>query len=111
MALTYQRVILSGATVLSGGATQNGGSSQQDNFVQTFNTTSSWAGPVMGDYRITILEATHEKGVCPSVQIYEQNGLDFHAIVTGISLNSSGDVTISVKEIPDLRFTGKIIIS
>lgn len=109
MALTYKRVILSGATVLDG--SDGTGGTTNPAFQQQFNSSSSWAGPISGEYNITILEATHEQGIAPTVQIFEQNGVEFELVGTGVSLNAAGDVKVTVKQSPDLRFTGKIIIS
>lgn len=62
-------------------------------------------------YIYTVLEADHDKGINPSVEVYEDVAGNFEEVETGIEVNSSGDITISVLLTPDLRFSGKIVIN
>jgi hypothetical protein len=60
---------------------------------------------------ITVAQATHLKGFFPTVEVYEIVSFNLEKINTEVILNASGDVTIQVSFIPDLRFSGKLIIS
>lgn len=91
-------------------ATGSGGSGSVSAHSQTFNATSDWSGPSGGVYSITVLESSHDKGTNPIVQIFELVGSDYEEVQVDISINSNGDVTISVTENIDTRFVGKIII-
>lgn len=84
---------------------------QNPNFVATFNATTSWSGPSGGLYTITIPVATHGKGVNPMVQIMELNGSIYDSIVVSYHINNLGDISITVQDVPDLRFAGKITIA
>lgn len=64
-----------------------------------------------GQYQITVLAGTHLKGINPTVQIYEDVLGLFEEIEAPIELNTLGDITIIVEQTPDLRFSGKMIIS
>jgi hypothetical protein len=64
-----------------------------------------------GDYSITVLESSHIKGINPTVQVFEDNGIEFEEVEVLIELNNNGDTKILVPQSPDLRFAGKIIIS
>lgn len=75
-----------------------------------FNNTTDWSLS-LPDYNLTVLEATHAKGLTPNVQVYEDiGGGSYEMINTNILINSSGDITISVAASPDNRFNGAILI-
>lgn len=101
MAFTYKSISSSGT---SGG----GGGGSSTPYVQAFSSVD-WVSSG-GSYKITILESTHEKGTNYQVKVYETVGATFEEVGVGVTINSSGDAIISVTEIPDNRFTGKIII-
>jgi hypothetical protein len=82
---------------------------QSPNYFQTFNP-SGWGLPSTGMYTITITLGTHNKGNSPIVQVYELVGSNYESILIPI-INNAGDISIQVSEAPDLRFTGKILIS
>lgn len=75
----------------------------------TFNT-GSWTGPTGGSYSILISSITHGKAN-PTVHIYEISGSDYIEVTTGIKIDSSNNVIITINSTPDLRFDGKLIIS
>lgn len=85
-------------------------SSISPNFTATFNATTDWAGPAGGSYTITILKATHLKDA-PVVQLFELNAPDYIVVETGIRVDPSDNVFITVNSTPDLRFAGKISLS
>lgn len=100
---------------------KNGGSSTDwDNllssaslstYFDTFNSSSDWGSPSGGYYTITIPQTTHQKGTNPIVQIFELDGSDYVLLnVDQVKISNIGDVSFRVKEIPDLRFEGKILI-
>lgn len=101
MAVTYKKVVLSGAEFISGGSSTP--------YVQTF-LPIDWVGPASGEYSITIPQTMHNKGATPTVQVYEVNGSDSDQVVAFIRLSDTGDVIIIVSETPDLRFEGKVLI-
>lgn len=80
-------------------------------YIHSFNNTSSWAGPSVGFYTITVLAITHGLGINVNPVIFELDGSDFVQVnVDEVRINPSGDITIRVPDSPDLRFTGKIIL-
>jgi hypothetical protein len=87
----------------------SGGGGGGTPYTQTF-TAGSFSGPSGGEYSITTLQSTHDKGTSPIVQVYEKIGSNFFEINVSIEVNPSGDVIIAVNEVPDLRFEGKIVI-
>jgi hypothetical protein len=87
----------------------SGGGGGGTPYTQTF-TAGSFSGPSGGEYSITTLQSTHDKGTSPIVQVYEKIGSNFFEISVSIEVNPSGDVIIAVNEVPDLRFEGKIVI-
>ncbi len=63
------------------------------------------------DYSITILYATHLKDSTPSVVCFEEvSPGQFEQVTPNITVNTIGDIKIKVNQIPDLRFSGKLII-
>lgn len=80
-----------------------------ESFAATF-TTGTWTGPVSNSYSLTVLAGLHGKTE-PSVQVFELVGGNYEQVDCSVSINANKDVTISVNQIPDLRFNGKIIIS
>jgi hypothetical protein len=72
----------------------------------------NWGTASGGYYTLTILASTHGKGTSPAVQVFESIGGGNYDLVIPetIRINSSGDISIIVPEIPDLRFIGKVII-
>lgn len=81
------------------------------NYVASFNDSTDWTGPISGTYKLTILKSSHLKSA-PIIQVYEQSeGADFVLVETGMRLDSSDNVILTVSSSPNLRFFGKIIIS
>ncbi len=92
------------------GSGGGGGGGPAERYVSTFNATTDWGAPSGGNYNITILQATHARGTNPNVQVFEDNAGVFSVVGVQIDVNGSGDVTIRVNEVPDLRFQGAILI-
>jgi hypothetical protein len=42
--------------------------------------------------------------------MFEQVGSDYEQVTVNYNINSSGDVSISVPDSPDLRFAGVVVI-
>lgn len=82
-------------------------------YSQVFNATTDWGSPSGGKYSITVTAATHGAGVIPNIAILElvSPGVFEQVFVDTVEISSSGDITIFVLEVPDLRFEGKLIIS
>lgn len=86
-----------------------GSSGNLEASVVTFNATTSWTGPSGGYYTQTILEATHNKGTDPVVQVFETiAGDDILVGLDAVTINSSGDIELQVTD--NARFAGKIVI-
>lgn len=79
-------------------------------YVDSFNATTDWSGPSGGYYTRTVTKATHSMSANPKVDVRE--GTDPYTKVEPdeISIASSGDITIRVTQIPDLRFAGQMLI-
>lgn len=75
-----------------------------------FNSTGDWLGPSAGQYTLVILQSSHLKAE-PITEVFELNGSDFDLVHTNVSIDPSTNIVISVSEVPDLRFAGKITIS
>ena len=78
-------------------------------YIQIFNATTDWTGPTGSSYSISIPFSTHGK-TNPILQTYELNGSDYVEVETGIRIDTSHNVLITVNSSPDLRFAGKIHI-
>jgi hypothetical protein len=63
-----------------------------------------------GNYILTIPAAVHGKGTNPHVQAFQSVGSDFEEIIVGVLLSPAGNITITVNQTPDARFSGKIIV-
>ena len=85
-------------------------SANPENIAINFNSTTNWTLD-NDDYVLSIPSATHLKGINPQIQVYETEGLEFVNVITYISINSSGDILVKVSNVPDNRFSGKLIIS
>jgi hypothetical protein len=92
-------------------AVSGGGGGSSDPYVSSFNAGVSWGSPSGGVYSIAIPESTHEKGQHPIVQVFELSGGIYEAVtMNSIDVDSSGNITITVTEVLDARFQGKIVI-
>ena len=101
MGFTYKRI-----NAASTGGSGGSGASYFENF-----TSGSWTGPTSGYYTYTVLAANHGKGTAPGVEVYLESASNYDQIeVDRVRVNASGDVEIRVPEVPDLRFTGRILI-
>lgn len=72
-------------------------------------TVPSWTLD-SGVYKYNIPAATHGRGASPILQVYQENGLNFDEVLTGVEMTPAGNITLTVSSSPDLRFAGKIII-
>lgn len=79
------------------------------NYSEVFNNTTDWTLDV-DSYFITVTKAIHKKDN-PIVQTLELSGLDYVEVTTGVRVDASENVIITVNSTPDLRFEGKLIIS
>lgn len=76
------------------------------------NSTIGWSGPLGGYYYRIITAATHGRGLLPSTDTYEYDGVKSTQIIVDVlEMASNGDITIKVPDSPDLRFRAKIVIS
>lgn len=97
---TYKSVNITGGS---------GGSGSNPASVVSF-IVGDWSGPSLGEYTITILATTHDRGTSPMVQVFEKVGSDFEEIEIAVEVTAIGDVILKVTETPDLRFEGKVLI-
>ena len=65
---------------------------------------------VVDQYIFTVTAATHLK-TDPLIAVFEENGSDFDEVTASIKILANKDVQLIVPQVPDLRFTGKLIIS
>ena len=79
-------------------------------YVDSFNSTIDWSGPSNGYYSRTVTETTHGMGSNPKVVVREGTGPYYEVFVDQVAIATNGDVTISVTQSPDLRFSGQTII-
>lgn len=78
------------------------------NYSQTF-VIADWT--LAGDtYSLTIPKSTHNKNN-PVAVVYELSGADYIKVETGVRVDSSENIILTVNAVPDLRFDGKISIS
>jgi|694.fasta_scaffold05097_9 hypothetical protein len=80
--------------------------------VLLFNSTTDWGLPTNGYYSISYLSSLHRKGFYPSYILEELIIDSYDAVMPdNINVNLSGDVVFRVIEIPDGRFSGRIIVT
>jgi hypothetical protein len=73
---------------------------------------ADWSGPVGGFYSYTVPASTHLKGKQVIAQVFQLDSGEYELVLTySLRVNTAGDVTIRVPEVPDSRFQGKIVIS
>lgn len=60
---------------------------------------------------ISVPQSVHSKSVYPTVEVYEIVAFNLERVNTEVKLDNTGLVTITVSFVPDLRFSGRIIIS
>lgn len=72
-------------------------------------TLGDWVGPSSGEYTLTIAFSFH--GIPnPQVVSYETSGADFEQILVPTKIDAAHNITLTVPQTPDTRFTGKIVI-
>lgn len=62
------------------------------------------------EYFINVPESSHGLGIELQVQVFEESGTDYVEVDTQVLINASGDVKITINQIPENRFDGKIVI-
>lgn len=86
----------------------------EDEVAQFSKVTASFTSGsfilVVDQYIFTVTAATHLKDD-PLVSVYETNGSNFDEVTASIKILANKDVQLIVPQTPDLRFTGKLIIS
>lgn len=78
-------------------------------YTQTFLTTDFVAGA--GSYTYTLTAATHGRSSIGSIQVFELVGTDYHSLGAEVTVSATLDITITVSDVPDGRFDGKIVLS
>lgn len=78
-------------------------------YVETF-ASGDWSLNV-NSYELSIPQSSHGVGTDPKVQVFELSGAVYDLVDLEVEVNATGDIIINVSQSPDLRFTGKIVIS
>lgn len=78
-------------------------------FVATFNV----GGWVLdgSEHVIYIAGGTHGRGDELVVQVYEYDGVNYQLVDVAIDVSPTGDVKIKTNQLPDTRFTGRVLIA
>jgi len=82
-------------------------------YTQTFNATTDWGVASGGLFTITIPAATHLMGTSVTqVSHFESSGGLWEEVgVNSVTIDqTSGDVSFTVSEVPDLRFAGRVTL-
>jgi len=67
---------------------------------------------ISGSYAtISVPFSIHQKGYFPTAEVYEIVAFNLEKVNTEVVIDNTGLVTIKVSFIPDLRFSGRLIIS
>ena len=74
-----------------------------------FNNTSDWVLN-SGNYEYTVLAATHGNKLNPVIETFETIAGENYLIFPTIIRNSTNDIILQVTQVPDNRYTGRIII-
>jgi hypothetical protein len=80
-----------------------------ERYVGAFNATTDWTAGA-NNYTYTLAQATHLRGVNPTVELYEGTG-PYSETDALISIAANGDVTVTVNggEV-DARFAGQLVL-
>lgn len=78
-------------------------------YVQTF-VIADWVGPSAGSYSLTIPKATHLQTV-PEAVVFELSGSDYIQVEVGVKVLANDNVILTVNDVPDNRFDGRVIIN
>lgn len=79
-------------------------------YLDTFNDTTDWSGPSLGVYSRVVAFVTHAKP-SPTVDVFETDGAVLDLVYASVSVDAAYNITLTVTSSPDLRFSGKLIIS
>lgn len=71
---------------------------------------ADFTGPTLGIYELSYPAATHLIGLYPLIQVFELSGAVYSPVDVQTVIDGSGNIVISVNEVPDQRFDGRIII-
>lgn len=78
-------------------------------YSQTF-VVADWVGPSAGAYTLTIPKSTHLQ-TQPECSVFELDGLDYIEVTVGVRVTPADDIILTVNEVPDNRFDGRVIIN
>jgi hypothetical protein len=78
-----------------------------------FSATFNIGGWILSgtEYIINIAGGTHGRGDNLIVQVYELAGTDYQLVDVAVDITSTGDVKIKTNQLPDTRFTGRVLIA
>jgi hypothetical protein len=67
---------------------------------------------INGDvYEFQVNQSTHTRGASIVVQVFELVGGNYSEVITDVQVTPTGDITLSISSVSDLRFDGRIIIA
>lgn len=101
---TYKKIGFEDPGVVPGGG---GGSTTP--YTLSFSSTDWTIGVTTAS--ISVSKSTHAKSFYPTVEVYEIVDFNLEKVNTDVKLDNAGLVTITVSFVPDLRFSGRLIIS
>ena len=78
-------------------------------YSQTF-VVADWVGPSGGSYSLTIPKTSHLQTI-PECVVFELNGSDYIQVEVGVRVLPSDDIVLTVNDVPDNRFDGRVIIN
>ena len=78
-------------------------------YSQTF-AIGDWVGPSGGSYSLTIPKSAHLQ-TQPECSVFELNGSDYIEVTVGVRVTPADDIILTVNQVPDNRFAGRIIIN
>jgi hypothetical protein len=78
-------------------------------YSETF-VVGDWVGPSGGSYTITIPKTSHLQ-TQPECSVFELSGSDYIEVIVGVRVTTTDDVVLTVNNVPDNRFSGRIIIN
>jgi hypothetical protein len=102
---TYKKIGFEDPGVVPGG----GGGGSSTPYTLSFTSTDWTIGVTTAS--ISVAQSVHLKGVYPTVEVYEIVTFNLEKVNTEVMLDNTGLVTITVSFTPDLRFSGRMIIT
>ena len=78
-------------------------------YEQTF-VIADWVGPSGGSYTLTIPKSTHLQ-TAPEAVVFELSDSDYIQVEVGVRVLPNDNIVLTVNDVPDNRFDGRVIIN